>query len=234
MIKKFLATIKELRKTPRGKALLFFGGYFLFFILIMIVFRISPKMSIKNYNYDKGAKDDYSLSKIEANNYNYKYGITVDDTNYIITGKRNKEKEEFSFMDNNYFHNNDNYFTLNNGIWIKCANPNNYNYFTDITNLKELLNKSFFLSKTDYESGKVIYNYLITTNQIIKSIHNLDIDIADLANEIILSTDEEGNTNQIRLKLDSYCQYEKICNKSLEIILNYDEFGNVSEIESPI
>ena len=33
-IKKFISTIKELRKTEKGKAILFFGFYFFFFLFI--------------------------------------------------------------------------------------------------------------------------------------------------------------------------------------------------------
>ena len=42
-IGKFADLIKELYKTPRGKGILFFVGYFLFFLIFILIVRLSPR-----------------------------------------------------------------------------------------------------------------------------------------------------------------------------------------------
>lgn len=234
MIKNFLKTIKELNKTPRGKALLFFGGYFFFFLIIIIVFRTSSKVPLGKYSYEKGEKNNSSFEKIEKNNYTFTYNISIDGVNYQVTGEKNGRKEKFSYLGRDYLRILDNYFILDNGKWLKCDNPIGLSFFIEIDNINELIENAYFLAKTDYESGKIVKNYLISTNNIKKIKDGLNIDIADEAGEIVVSSDEEGDTNLIKLKLNSYCKYENICKEKLEIELNYDNFGEVLEINEAI
>ena len=49
-IKKFWKLIKELNSTPRGKAVLFFGFYAIFFIVLFIIMAIGK--SNNNYSLD--------------------------------------------------------------------------------------------------------------------------------------------------------------------------------------
>ena len=233
-LKKIIETIKELKKTSRGKALLFFAGYLVFFIIIIIIFSVSKKMPISNYNYDSGEKHNFSFLEIENDNYKYNYEIVIDGNIYLFTGQRYKDTEMFTINNKEFYKINDNYFTLENGLWIKSNNPNNFSYFTEIDNIQKLIDQAYYLSKTDYESGKEIYNFMISTNNIEKIYRNQNIDIADEAGEIIISTNEDLEVNEVKLKLNSFCKYERSCINSLEITLSYDSFGDVLEIESPI
>ncbi len=230
-MKKFLETIKTLKKTPRGKALLFFACYFLFFIIVLIVFRFGVKKPIGKYEYEKGIKNSVNLD-INLTNYTYKYEINLDNNISTFTGKRNNNKEQFNYLDKEYLKVDNNYFINDNNLWLKTANPNTFSYFTDTTNLEKLIESAYLLSKTDYESGKVVYNYLISTNEIEKYYKNINIDIAEIPNEIVISADEEENINEIKLKLNSFCLYEKTCTNTLEITLNYENFNQVEQIEA--
>ncbi len=233
-LKKIIETIKELKKTARGKALLFFAGYLIFFIIIIIVFRVSKKMPINNYSYDGGRKHNFSFSEIENNNYKYNYKIVIDENTYLLTGQRYEDTEMFTVNNKEFYKVNDNYFTLDNGLWIKSNNPNNFSYFTEIENIQKLIEQAYYLSKTDYESGKEVYNFLISTNNIEKIYRNQNIDIADEAGEIIISTNEDLEVEEVKLKLNSFCKFEGSCKNNLEITLSYDSFGDILEIESPI
>ncbi len=224
-MKSILEKIKELEKNPRGKAILFFAFYLLFFIIVIVFTRLGARNILSNYNYDSG--DKFNLARIEEDNYKYLYEVKLDDVVYSLDGKKDGIKEEFSFMNNNYYKRENEYFILSNGIYEESAEPTTFSYFFDINNLKDLLEDAYFLSKTDYESGKRVYNYLLDTNVILKKYENLETDIDAKACEIILSTNEDGDTNQIKLRLESFCKYKGLCINDLEITLNYEDFGNI-------
>ena len=66
--------ILDLRKTPRGRAILFFGAYFFFFLLLIIMMRFSNRTS--NYNYgDNKNKNEVSFDSITNNNYAFTYNV---------------------------------------------------------------------------------------------------------------------------------------------------------------
>ena len=69
--------IKELMKTPRGRAILFFGAYLLFFLFIAIFARTGGTSNI-NKKYESGSPLDFSLNGIEKSNYKFKYEVNID------------------------------------------------------------------------------------------------------------------------------------------------------------
>jgi hypothetical protein len=88
-IKKFISTIKELRKTEKGKAILFFGFYFFFFLFIAIVARINPRYSTQDDVNNNKFNNNLSFSLIEQANYNFNYNVNVDGVIYNYIGNRN-------------------------------------------------------------------------------------------------------------------------------------------------
>lgn len=228
--------INNLKKTDRGRALLFFLGYLIFFIIVFIFIQTSSRVNISRSDYEKGSLINFNVDKIKANNYSYKYTISIDVNDYEYTGSRNEDLEMFSYNDNNYFrdYKNNKIYKKDNNKWIEINNPNDLDYFTKIDNILEFANSSTYISKTDYESGKVTYNYEISTTTIEKIINDLDIDLDDKPNELIFSSDEEGNVVNIKMKLDSYGKYKKYSKKYLTVELEYDDFSEVDIIKNPI
>ena len=47
-MKKVIDIFKELKKTPRGKSILFFGGYLIFFVVLMVLVRVSGNNNYKS------------------------------------------------------------------------------------------------------------------------------------------------------------------------------------------
>ena len=83
-MKKFIKLIKELKKTPRGKGILFFGFYLVFFLIIAIVARLAPaRPNITDNN--KEDEDIISIREINGYNYYYEYNIT-DAASVSYTG----------------------------------------------------------------------------------------------------------------------------------------------------
>lgn len=239
-MKKKLIEVKEfidkLKATERGRFLLFFGGYLLFFIILFIIIGTASRGSIGNYEYEKSDSVKYDISNIENNNYSYKYTITIDVNDYIYVGQRYKDYELFKYNEIEYFkdNSNNNILKKEDNMWTEIDDPNDFSYFTNIDNLKKIAEKATYISNTDYESGKRVYNYEISTTTLEKIISDVDIDLDDKANELIVSTDENEVVDSIKLKLDSYGKYKKICTKYLTIELEYDEFGEIKEIKNPI
>ena len=51
-MKELFKNIKELSKTTKGKAILFFGFYFVFFIIIMIIASFGCRIYTKSSDYE--------------------------------------------------------------------------------------------------------------------------------------------------------------------------------------
>ena len=91
--------IKNLKKTDRGRALLFFLGYLLFFIIVFIFMHTSSGGNLDRSDYEKGNTIGFNVDEIMENNYSYKYTITLDINDYVFAGKRNGDLEEFIYDD---------------------------------------------------------------------------------------------------------------------------------------
>ena len=102
-IKKFISTIKELRKTEKGKAILFFGFYFFFFLFIAIVARINPRYSNPVDVNNNKFNNNLSFSLIEQANYNFNYSVNVDGVIYNYIGNKNNSDELFTVNSVNYY-----------------------------------------------------------------------------------------------------------------------------------
>lgn len=234
-VKEFIKFIKELSKTEKGRRILFFGGYFFFFLILAVIFRIGGSSRIPTSSeYEKGNPYSFSLNHLIDNNYSFEYKITLDGTLYNYVGKRYDSNQEFKYNNQNYFCNSSNCFINNNNLWVKSENPYRYSYFLDGVNIDKILKNATFVSKTDYESGKVSYSFLISSNTLNSMIKNINTDIDEEPNEIVVNSDESGKINEIKFDLNSYCINNKECNSNLEIELYYDSFGKIEEIKSPI
>lgn len=233
MKKKDEFNFKQLISTPRGKAVVFFGVYLIFFLIIAVVARVGGTNNTSK-NYEVGSNLQYSLSSIESNNYKFTYTLEMDGNSSHCTGERYVTREMISCTNGNFYGDNENYFINNSGVWVKSDSPYLYDDFYDINNVKSLIKKATYISKTEYDSGKDVYEFALSTATITKFFENIDIDVEEVPNTIILSTDEDGNVNEIKLKLNSYCINKGICNSSMVIDLQYESFGEVDEIISPL
>ena len=228
--------IKNLKKTDRGRALLFFLGYLIFFIVVFIFIQTANKTTVNRNDYENGTTVSFNVDKVKNNNYSYKYTITVDINDYEFIGERNRNLETFNYNNIDYFkdYKNNKIYKKTDDKWNLCDNPNDFDYLTNIDNIWDLANNATYISKTDYESGKTTYNYEISTTTIEKIINDVEIDLDDKPNELVFSSDEEGNVIDIKMKLDSFGKYKNYSKKYFSIDLEYDDFGEIKSIENPI
>ena len=228
----------KLKSTPRGQALLFFGGYFFFFLFIMLIVRIMGSGSTVGKTYDEAKGYGFSVVNITEDNYSFNHSVLLDGVNSNYKGTR-KDGEERLVLSNNlgtydYYGKGIDYFNNKSGLWIKSDNPYLFSEFFNIENVTELVNKAKLDYKTDYESGKKIYNFLITSTTIHNYFDGNDMDIADDLNEIVIHVDENNFVEKFEFKLNNYCKAINACVDELKITLEYDEYGEIKEITSPL
>ncbi len=229
--------LKKLMSTPRGKAVVFFGAYFVFFLLIAIAARTGGPAygDSRNRKYQTGTENRFSYASIESNNFNFQYAIDIDGVASTYTGVRTGKKERIiSFDKKEYYLENGNYFLNSNGLWLKAENPYKYTEFYEVNIIKELVQQATYMSNTNYESGRSVYNYSISSATISKLLENKDIDIFEEPNEIIIGADEDNYVNSVKYVLDSYCKVRGICVNSMSITLNYEQYGKIEELTSPL
>ena len=230
-MKEFIEKIKELKSNDKGKSILFFGFYFLFFIFVFLFIKLTGTKDALLQEYEKGNSSLFNSSILLNNNFYYDYKINLDNNYYNYYGKILGDVESFKYNNSDYYKSNDSYF-IDNGTWIMCDNPFVYREFIDTLNISILLDNSYYVSKTDYESGEVDFNYLLSSNTINKLLYDIDSDYDDIPNEIVVKTNN-GNITSIVYKLDNYCVSTGKCS-NLKIDLSYDLFGEVSKIINPV
>ena len=227
-MKQFIELIKELRKTPRGKGILFFAFYFIVFLVLIIILKLNSNNTYYEKDYELGKPYSFNTSYIEKNNYHFEYTITKDNKKYVYIGDKYNDTELFKFNNKEYYYDGEKYYVDKKEV----NNPYLYPELIDISNIKELLGQATYDSKTSYESGLTKYNFLLSSNTINLFINNKDTDIDEVPNSITVGTDSSSIMDEVTYHLDSYCEYDKDCKDKLEINLSYDKFGEIEEIVS--
>lgn len=227
-----LAVVKEIMKNPRGKALVFFGFYFIFFLMIALISRLGNNNRVSPPDFDRNM--GLSIDMIEKHNYDFTYSITIDNNTIIYSGSRDMLEELFNYNDTinnvNYYRSENAYYMKLNDSWIKAEDPYLYKLFLSSEIYSKLKNSFTYVSKTSYQDGRESYNYQISTTSIVKNLENIDIDLDDLANEFIVSSDSSGNINKIEMNLSSYGIFKGICSREFKVVLAYSNFGGAKII----
>ena len=235
-MKKGIEIIKELKKTSKGKAILFFGGYLIFFIVVILFVKFSSRSTTLPSDYEKGKSSgkEISIDKLVENNYLFTYKIVLDGKEYIYNGKRNKDIELFQFNNKTYYKNEDTYFSKNNELWVKVDNPYVFGDFIDSGKIIPIIEMASLESKTTYEDGRSSINMLISTNTLNQKLNNIDSDFFEEPNKITLIANKNNEIDEINYDLSSYCTLNKLCQNSLKITLNYEMYGEIKNIENPV
>lgn len=235
-MKNFIENINEINSTTKGKAALFFFAFVLFLVFIGIFSRTVGTTNPEEY-YNTVTNDSSWDSLLKAN-YRYKYNINVDGVETLIEGKINESEETFTITigedKKDYYRNIDGFLVNTDGTWIKCDNPNNYSKFTNIDYVDKLVKNSSFTNKTDYDSGKVIYNFQITTNSINELLDGNITDYDDVPSEINVIFKADNNIDHVNFKFSNYCRTVGTCENNLDIKLEYYDIGKIDDIKNPI
>jgi len=225
-IGEIIKLFKELRKTPRGRAILFFAFYLVFFIVLSIGFRLSPH-NVSNNTSEEVDLNTILVEKYNGDNYAYKYVFNIDEVLAFVDGKKSGYREAFSYtiLDStkNYYKDMVSYYE--NDLVVESPNE----LLTITSNIDNLIKEASYDSITNYQSGKEVYRYLISSSNISLLVDKKDLDVSEVPNEIMVTLDDEKVTD-ISLNLDSYCVATSKCNSKMRINIKYSEIGEIKEI----
>lgn len=237
-MKKFNKLISDLKSTPRGKSVLFFSFYFIFFVALAIGARlVTPGEPIgkKIYENELNNSNNIDIKQINGDNYQYKYKIQIDNAEALIEGKKDGYLELFNINNlesiTNYYKNNSLYYSYENGTWIPGNIPNNN--LEIINNIDKILLKGTYIAKTEYESGKRVFRYEISSATLGEIVDNINLDIADIPNQIIVTSNDQKHVDNIQINLDSYCKVTSKCVNNMSLQLDFLDFDK-QKVESPI
>lgn len=223
---------ETIQKSSRKNAILFFTFYFFFFLFLLISLS-GKKGDYRRGQYESGNQSFFSLNELLNKNYEFSYEVVLDNNNYLYTGKKYNDKELFTFQEKEYYKEGDIFYVKEN-IWNKVDNPMQFFNFINEDNIANLLTASTYVSHTNYESGNITYNYLLSSNTINQLLSNLSSDFFEEPNQVVVRVNESGIVDEIDFYLDSYCQLNNLCEKSLNLRLSLSNYGKVQVIERPI
>ena len=228
--------IYEYVRDPKNKPVLFFGFYFIFFLVLAILFRMSPNTTnIKTTNKTPKSEHYYNLGKIEDANYHFKYDYNVNNGLTSFEGDRNGIRQLFTrkFGDtlNNFYGYRNLFMMENNNTWEKCDSPYVLSELFDVSVIREILDKATFMSKTEFQNKRYSYNYNISTTTLEKIINNNSIDLDDVPNEVSIMMDDNYYVYKIEYKLDSFYKYKDPMSNGFRLTAEFSDFGNIKEIE---
>ena len=231
---KLIEKIKEISKDPKGKAILFFAFYVVFFAIVFLFINLSGSKLTYGDDYEKSYSSYiFNLDNIFSDNYAFKYNINLDNNTYTYIGAKKDEVESINYNNLDYYRNG-NTFLVKKDTWTNSNSPYIYSEYFDTLNIKKILENSYYVSKTVFENGINAFNFVISSNTLNTILYGVNSDFEEVPNEIVIYTDKDRNVNKITYTLDSFCRNNKKCNYGLKINLEYDMFGEIEGIVNPI
>lgn len=228
--KKFIEVIKT---DKQKRAWLVLVGYFIFFLILVLMIRSNASNNNYTTNNNSNLKD-INISDIEKGNYHFKYTINLDRNIISYEGETSNNKTLFykniNGVTENYYKENDNYYIKINSIWTTSTNPYILDNFTNIETIEKILEEASYISKTEYEDTTKQYNYQISTTSLVKLIDNEIIDLDDMPNDILVTTDSYGKVQKLELDLSSYTNYKLLSTVSSNLVIEYSKINEVTDI----
>lgn len=231
----FLQFVKELFKNPKGRALLFFGFYLIFFIFLGISFRTSsPSNQIESHSSQQEQQQNYSLVNLEAGNYHFIYHEIVNGIEKNFEGKAYHQMKEVTNESNEmYFLYSGISLERQDDVWKVCENPFYYRQIMEENILKETLQNATFISKTVYQDQTTLYRYEISTVTLWNLYQQEEIDIADSPNIIEVSVSDKGDITKIYYDYSPYNTYLKGIPSTAIFEVIYQDYGKIEAFDVP-
>lgn len=233
-MKNLIEKYNEIRQNPKGNAFLFFGFYFIFFVVLISFLNMSPKNNNHFEEEDETGVSYFEIGDIKNYNYQFQYTVIEDGVERKYTGKRNDNIEMFSFQNKEYYYNGEDFYVKeSNDKWKITKNPYIYENFMNISKISSFFQESFMESETVYKSGKKAYRFFLDTNTIYKTFGKSNTDYVDEGNSVVVYMVED-QVESIVFQLDGYCESYFSCKKNLKIQIEYEKIGEIEEILNPI
>ena len=185
-------------KTKKGKSILFFSFYFVFFIFLAFYINEQDLTNDKIDNENKKEEVEYSNSNYETSN------LEKSDYLYEITIQKNSE------------------FEVLNGSKSNNESIKNYEYFelVDLNEIKRIIKNSKFLSKSLDNDNTYKVNYEIKTRDLFK-LFEKDNE-SETINNIVLTVKENSDLIKIDLDLSNYMNSFDNSITSYKVLIEYE------------
>lgn len=226
--------IMNFLKTPRGKAVLFFGIYLIFFLILGVAAHANGQGDVIGSTDLKLDSPSYNISSIQKGNFEFSYQYNIDGVVTTYSGTKNDNKSLFSDGVTQYFQNDDLYMRNQDGVWVKCDNPYPLSALVEYSTITKILNQATYVSKTELATGEKTLSYQVTSTTLVKILEGLDVDLDDPVNTIELTLNKGGEVVGISYDVSSYAKYKGLAVNQYQITLTYSNFGKIEEIENPV
>lgn len=184
-------------RSNQGKKYSFFIFYIFFFIFIFILLsfdNIVENNKENDNNQEQQESLPFSLTSLQQDKYKFNYTIKSNDNLYLYIGS--KEGDTFTLTDNQeivYI------YTYQNGSLKPSVETDGDIFYQllDVYQLKRIIKRSQFISKTEYNNGNISYIYEINNSEFadiltLEIIKNEDLGSLVLKNEITVVINNEG------------------------------------------
>lgn len=201
----------KLLRSDKGKKYSFVIFYFFFFIFVYIIINL-PGSTLDKEDTSTN-KFPFKLTEIEFNNYNFNYLQEENDLKKIYLGSKEDQEITLTIDDKTY-----NYIYKNGSLKPSSSNEEDIYYqFLDVYEIKRIIKKSKYISKTEYNDSSIVYNYEITNGE-----------LADILNKEIFDNLELSNYITIKVKdkkiVDMTFDILSLVNNTKDLDLTYDKF----------
>ena len=175
-------------------------------------------------------KFDFSL--IEANNYHFHYQDVLGNSTTIYDGDRNKDSSLFTKSDLtgslNIYSSGSIYLGRDkSGLYVMIDNPYLFPELKDLDSIKKMLDKATYISTSNLKK-----TYQISTTTLVSIFDNQEIDLDDMPNTIVVTTNSDGQIYKLEYDFSSYSIYRGY--GAYQGSLLYSNFSNIPEIEKPV
>lgn len=218
---------KEKKKIDRDKLKAIFNLSFYLLLIIFLVMAIRAKPATpkqKDKDYEKIELEGYD--KINTNNFEYTYSLSIDEVDYVYSGYKFNNKDYFTLTSQTRI---EKYFVIDNIAlinkdenWVLSDFPALYFNYFDTKLIAEIIENSLF-SKEE--------NRFEISNSLLLSLFDPLISNKDSSINTINLTYTNKTITAITMDISSLAKHydEKVEKAILE--LNYLKFGNVEDFD---
>lgn len=225
----FFRRIKELWGNPRGRAALLLGFYGLFLLFVVGGVKTSLSNEPKRVKEEPSVKEEKTSTFETMNNYEFEMKVNKDNEMTIFQGKRNDTSHFFVNKQTNlaYYMEDKMLYQVSNGGKTPLVEPL---YSIDITKfqpdfLEILLDQSTLDYTTNYASGVIKKNYILSLSAFMKLMYGTTISSQDVIT--LTTTEKNKKIEQVVIDLLGYQKTIDHNSTQLSIDIIYKNIGAV-------
>lgn len=229
-VRLFFKRLKELWANPRGRAAILLGFYGIFLLFVVGGVRTSLSNEPTNVPEEPEVKEE-SSSFADMTNYEYDMKVSKNNEVAVFVGKRNGIYNLFvnTMTNQSYYMEERMIYKVVNGVKSPLSEPL---YQIDITKFQpdfiaELLKQSTLDYTTNYASGVIKKNYILSLPAFMKLMYGTTVS----SNEIvtITMTEKDKKIEQVELDLLGYQKTVDANSTAMKIEITYKNIDEVEE-----